>query len=402
MDDILKKFYEKGYKSPNKLFYKIKEKGYDIRKTDAKKYVDSRKIKSRVKRFNKSFMGNKFSAILDTWQIDTYITEKYKTKYLLAINVNTRYVWCGLRNNLDSNDFIENIKKFIQEFNPRIIECDEEKSFISFKSINYLKSRNVIVKVYPSDMNHEQLSTINSFCRTLRIESRNIDSDPDIPRIVKVYNKSYHSSIKMAPRDMQFNRNLELKYIYDQLAIRDDKNKLLLKDPINKGDKVRYIRDEDRKEKKFQKDKMKYQLSKYFYIVERKNSEFSFDIIANDGSIKNVPRYRLFKLTPTEENIMKYAPTIEDKNNFQIFDEIIDYIPKFKKNGDLNENTTKYIVRIISRDKNGKKIPNRYEYTIYQLRSGMPTSLSDIEYEFYLKNKDKYKIDKTTSYLLPK
>ena len=39
MDDILKKFYEKGYKSPNKLFYKIKEKGYDIRKTDAKKYV---------------------------------------------------------------------------------------------------------------------------------------------------------------------------------------------------------------------------------------------------------------------------------------------------------------------------------------------------------------------------
>ena len=39
MDAILKKFYEKGYKSPNKLFYKIKEKGYDIRKTDAKKYV---------------------------------------------------------------------------------------------------------------------------------------------------------------------------------------------------------------------------------------------------------------------------------------------------------------------------------------------------------------------------
>ena len=35
MDGILKKFYEKGYKSPNKLFYKIKEKGYDIRKKRA-------------------------------------------------------------------------------------------------------------------------------------------------------------------------------------------------------------------------------------------------------------------------------------------------------------------------------------------------------------------------------
>ena len=49
LEDVFKKYYDKGYKSQDKLFHKIIEKGYDIRKSDAKKYVDSRKIKSRIK-----------------------------------------------------------------------------------------------------------------------------------------------------------------------------------------------------------------------------------------------------------------------------------------------------------------------------------------------------------------
>lgn len=400
--ETLDKYYSKGYRSLNKLFDKLSQKGVEISKSEVRKYIDSRHIKSRVKKYNRSLMGNKFSSISDCWQIDTYSTEKFKTKYLLAINVNTRFVWCKKRSELTTDDFIKNIEEFIVNFHPKIIECDAEKSFTSYQSVIFLRKHGIILKVFNSTMNHEPLSIINRFCRTLRVESREYDEkEPPIEKIVKIYNKSYHSSIGMEPREMQNNKSNEYKYIYDQLKIMDDKNKLALEDPIKVHDKVRYILDSDRRSKKFHKDQMKYQLSKYYYLVESKNSELSFNIIAEDGSVKTVPRYKLFKLTKTEEKYLNYAPSIEDENNFQIFDEILDYKPIFKKNGSLNIDKSKYTVRIISRDKNGKKIKKNYYYTISQLRETNPTIPTKLELEFLSKNKDKYSIDKSTGYLIP-
>ena len=399
--ETLDKYYSKGYRSLNKLFDKLSQKGVEISKSEVRKYIDSRHVKSRVKKFNRSLMGNKFSSISDCWQIDTYSTERFKTKYLLAINVNTRFVWCKKRSELTTDDFIKNIEEFIVNFHPKIIECDAEKSFTSYQSVIFLRKHGVILKVFNSTMNHEPLSIINRFCRTLRVESREHEDEPPIEQIVKIYNKSYHSSIGMEPREMQNNKSNEYKYIYDQLKIRDDKNKLALEDPIKVHDKVRYILDSDRRSKKFHKDQMKYQLSKYYYLVESKNSELSFNIIAEDGSVKTVPRYKLFKLTKTEENYLNYAPSIEDENNFQIFDEILDYKPIFKKNGSLNVDKSKYTVRIISRDKNGVKIKKNYYYTIGQLRETNPTIPTKLELEFLSKNKDKYSIDKSTGYLIP-
>lgn len=399
--ETLDKYYSKGYRSLNKLFDKLSQKGVEISKSEVRKYIDSRHVKSRVKKYNRSLMGNKFSSISDCWQIDTYSTERFKTKYLLAINVNTRFVWCKKRSELTTDDFIKNIEEFIVNFHPKIIECDAEKSFTSYQSVIFLRKHGVILKVFNSTMNHEPLSIINRFCRTLRVESREYDEEPPIEQIVKIYNKSYHSSIGMEPREMQNNKSNEYKYIYDQLKIRDDKNKLALEDPIKVHDKVRYILDSDRRSKKFHKDQMKYQLSKYYYLVESKNSELSFNIIAEDGSVKTVPRYKLFKLTKTEEKYLNYAPSIEDENNFQIFDEILDYKPIFKKNGSLNIDKSKYTVRIISRDKNGNKIKKNYYYTIGQLRETNPTIPTKLELEFLSKNRDKYSIDKSTGYLIP-
>lgn len=406
--ETLETYYNKGYRTLNKLYDKLYQKGLDISKSEVKKYIDSRYVKSRVKKYNKSLIGNKFSSISDCWQIDTYITERFKTKYLLAINVNTRFVWCKKRSELTTDDFIKNIEEFIVNFHPKIIECDAEKSFTSYQSVIFLRKHGVILKVFNSTMNHEPLSIINRFCRTLRVESREYEeaspakAEPPIEQIVKIYNKSYHSSIGMEPREMQNNKSNEYKYIYDQLKIRDDKNKLALEDPINVHDKVRYILDSDRRSKKFHKDQMKYQLSKYYYLVESKNSELSFNIIAEDGSVKTVPRYKLFKINKTEEKYLNYAPSIEDENNFQIFDEILDYKPIFKKNGSLNVDKSKYTVRIISRDKNGKKIKKNYYYTIGQLRETNPTIPTKLELEFLSKNKDKFSIDKSTGYLIPK
>ena len=397
VESIIEKYYNKGYRSPNKLFDKLKQKGYTFNRSDIQQYIDTRHVRSHVKKYNRIFMGNKFSAIMGVWQIDTYI--KDKVPYLLAINVNTRYVWCRKRKSMTSEDFIENMKVFISEHHPRVIECDDENSFTSFKSVDFIKSNHIIMKIYPGDMDHTQLSIINKFCRTLRVESRYND---DIENIVKIYNKSYHSSIKMEPRDMQYNINNEYRYIYNQMEKRDEKNKLLLQDPIEKGDRVRYIRDEDRRNERFKKDAMRYELSKYYYIIEDKASPYSYTIIAEDGSVKTVPRYKLYKLSPTEEKVMKFAPKIEDENNFQIFDEILDYTPVFKKDGTLDTNKTKYTVRVISRNKSGEKIKKNYYYTIHQLRFEVPTQPAKLELEYYMKHKDKWYINKSTGYLMPR
>ena len=396
-ESIVEKYYNKGYRSPNKLFDKLKQKGYTFTKSEVLEYIDSRHVKSRVKKYNRIFMGNKFSAILGVWQIDTFI--KDNAKYLLAINVNTRYVWCRSRKSMTSEDFIENMKAFISEHHPRVIECDDENSFTSFKSVDFIKSNHIIMRIYPGDMDHTKLSIINKFCRTLRVESR---YDDDILNIIKIYNKSYHSSIKMEPRDMQYNINNEYRYIYNQLEKRDEKNKLLLQDPIEKGDRVRYIRDEDRRNERFRKDAMRYELSKYYYLIEDKASPYLYTIIAEDGSVKTVPRYKLYKLSPTEEKVMKFAPKIEDENNFQIFDEILDYTPVFKKDGTLDTNKTKYTVRVISRNKSGEKIKKNYYYTIHQLRFEVPTQPAKLELEYYMKHKDKWYINKSTGYLMPR
>ena len=396
-ESIVEKYYNKGYRSPNKLFDKLKQKGYTFHKSEVLEYIDSRHVKSRVKKYNRIFMGNKFSAILGVWQIDTFI--KDKCPYLLAINVNTRYVWCRSRKSMTSEDFIENMKVFISEHHPRVIECDDENSFTSFKSVDFIKSNHIIMRIYPGDMDHTKLSIINKFCRTLRVESR---YDDDILNIIKIYNKSYHSSIKMEPRDMQYNINNEYRYIYNQLEKRDEKNKLLLQDPIEKGDRVRYIRDEDRRNERFRKDAMRYELSKYYYLIEDKASPYLYTIIAEDGSVKTVPRYKLYKLSPTEEKVMKFAPKIEDENNFQIFDEILDYTPVFKKDGTLDTNKTKYTVRVISRNKSGEKIKKNYYYTIHQLRFEVPTQPAKLELEYYMKHKDKWYINKSTGYLMPR
>ena len=398
----MEQYYAKGYNTTNKLFDKLQQKGFEVTRAEVAHFIDAKRVRSRVKRYNKALIGNKFSAILDAWQVDTYTTEHYKTNYLLAININTRYVWCKRRESMTTDNFIECMKAFIKEMHPSVIECDDEKSFTSYKSVQFLKQQRIVMKVFPTSMGHEPLAIINRFCRTLRIASRDADANPDIPRLIKIYNKSYHSSIGMEPREMQANRSYEYRYIYNQLLRRDQKEKLSLKEPIEKGDKVRYIRDEDRGADKFAKDKMKYQLSKHYYIVEAKHSPLSYDIVAADGSVKEVPRYKLYKLTPTEERTLAYAPTLEDYNNFQIFDEITSYTPVFRRDGSLNENKTLYTVRVITRTEDGKKVKRNYDYTIYQLRVGMPTEPTLLELEFLQKHKSKYYIDKETGYLLPR
>ena len=77
------------------------------------------------------------------------------------------------------------------------------------------------------------------------------------------------------------------------------------------------------------------------------------------------------------------------------------YIPSISKDGKLNVPKSKYTVRVISRDKSGKKVKKLLNLGIMEVRVDKPTQMSKMEYEFYLKNKDKFKLDKSSELLYP-
>ena len=392
---------QKKFTTLNQAYYWFDRKHPEVNRKDIKQAFNATKVNKYVRKYNKSFMGNLFSPVRDSYQMDIYFTARFKTPWLLLININSRYGWAGKLRSKNTNDVLDVFAKAVDELHPKQITADEEKSFNSYRFIDYCKSRNIKLKTSLAAL-HSEMGIMNRFCRTLRSMTGDIETDPDIKEAVKHYNKRFHESIKMAPRDLQFDTNAEYRYIYDQLSKRDKKKKLLLDDEnqIKVHDKVRYILDEKRQH--MGKNEFRYNLSKYYYLVEHQHSPFLFDIIAKDGSVKTIPRYRLYKLSNAEAKLLSFAPTVEDQSNMVIYDEILDYKPVMKRNGQLDINKSKYIVREISRDELGKKIKKNLQLGIKEVRIGNPTELDRMELEFLAKNKSRFTLDSTKSYLVPK
>ncbi len=388
IEDVIKK---KRFMSVKDALYYFDVKYPGTDKKQIRTLFDKYHKKKFLKHYNRALMGNLFSSMKDAYQMDIFFDD---APYLLCVNINTRFAWISKLKSKNTNDVLDKFKKFVDELHPSGIQCDAESAFSSFRFVDFCRENHIIIRVVLGSL-HSELAIINRLCRTLREIMDHYEVS--VKQAVKKYNKKYNDAIKMSPRDMQANPDAELMYVYNQLEIRDKKEHLLLKDPIKKHDKVRYILDEQ--EHRFKKGQYKRQLSKYYYLVEYEHSPFLYDIVAENGDVKTVPRYRLIKVNDTDD--IDFAPKLEDKSNFMIYDEIIDYKPVFKKNGDLNVNKSKYIVRVISRDKSGKKIKREEKLGIFQIRIGKPTELCNMEKEFLERHKDKYKLDVKTNLILP-
>ena len=358
-----------NFKSFQKLQLKAKEKKIVISNKLLKEIFDENHSKAYIRKYNKKLMGNMFSAIDDFYQMDIYF--RGKLPYLLFINVNTRYASIYKLKDKSAPSVLDKLKIFVKNQHPRVIECDDDKSFKSALVLGYLRENHITIHISLNQL-HTDLSIINALCRTLNSLMLH-QADPE--QAIKLYNKTPHSSIGTSPKKMQENKNLQYEYIYNQLQIRDAKEKLLLKDEIKKGDKVRYILDEDRGKRRFEKNQRKYKLSKEYYIVEAVFSPFSYLLIAADGSVKTVPRYRIYKLSPNDK--IPFAKTFEDPSNFEVQDEILDY--KFNPK---HPEKSIYEVRVITRDAKGRKLKTTRFYHPNELRNEYPNRMTALEDEF--------------------
>lgn len=359
-----------GFKSLDKVYKAVKERFPDIKRSDVKEYLESLGVESKSEinpKVMRSKMGKSYSGIIGGYQIDIFI---YKRKYyLLAININTKYGYISKSiKNKSVHAVLPEIKIFVDKFKPDSISCDNEPAFVSKDTVEYLISKDIELRVITEQI-HSSLGIINRFCRTIRdmlFQSKNLS----LEEAIKIYNNSYHRTIGMKPIDMQ--KDSELEEMYISKCIFENKAKIKkLHENIKPGAKVRFINEYENK-----LQKIRYKLSPYYYIVDSIDN-FKAAIMANDGSIKSVPLYRIVKLKPSETRI-KFAETI-DGTSRGIIDEIIDYNVKNK--------SAKVKFKLPDSDKfQIQTIPVRY------LREQIPTRVSDLEMEF-LKKHPEYKLE---------
>ena len=175
----------------------------------------------------------KYIGSLNEYQMDLFYSGKYC--YLLAIEIETRYLTCALTNITLQNGKIEqkslpailNALRSMYEtqlFYPKIIHCDSEPAIFSDFLKNVLWEVNQ-VKVYPVERIkigrisypiHSSLAIIDRVCRTIRDMADNLGLDEIDPehmfKIVWNYNHAPHRTLSeiigkiVSPIEVKLNR----------------------------------------------------------------------------------------------------------------------------------------------------------------------------------------------------
>jgi hypothetical protein len=63
--------------------------------------------------------------------------------YLILININTRYVELHHLQNQSSNSVLNDLKSIFTKITIKSLKSDEEKSFVSFEVLEYLKKNKI-------------------------------------------------------------------------------------------------------------------------------------------------------------------------------------------------------------------------------------------------------------------
>lgn len=343
IDDLFKKY---PWKSPNKFIPLAKRYGFSEK--DAKTFLKN--IVHDVKIPKAQYM-NIYSKQPNGFQMDTFINEKKKNglNYLMLININTRKAYSYAMQGKGAKEVLKALQLFIKDV-PEVysITSDQDSAYLSNDVLEFMKTNNIIYKT-TEDNNHNVLGIINRFMRTIRdmIGNNKFIDEQEMKQLIETYNESPHKSIKFKAPNEITNED-EIQYIKDKSQ----------NNPYNfqPGERVRIINEKNPLSKK------RSNATKESYIVDSKSGN-QFIIKSKDESIDKYPGYQLIKAS----------------SNVPIADTL-----KGGKRGIIN--------KIISYDK--KKYKVMYEGGTFDfipaknLREGTPTTLSQMEREFWSKQKN--------------
>ena len=266
------------------------------------------------KRINKEskkiYQVKVFSPFPNAWLCDIFDnTNNGNPRYwYIFINVNTRFVDAYPMND-KTKDSIRNILGlFVNTYHPKKITSDEEAGLVANSNLDYLKTSGCGLYII-QEHNHTALSIIDRFMRTLRDMNKptnegNDKSTDDRFRYIdrnrmndylRSYNNTPHAATNHTPREMMNDKKLEEKYIVkclDNKQRQQEINNLNLKE----GSIVRYLLDRDKN------TKHRYNISRESYKITSRNGNI-YTIIAEDGSTKDIPRWKLIPVKQGEKSV---------------------------------------------------------------------------------------------------
>lgn len=228
----------------------------------------------------------------------------------IFINTNTRYAIAYPLEDKTKDSIHRNLVEFVNEYHPRKITSDEEAGLLAKVNVDYLKENKCGLFIV-TEQQHSSLGIIDRFIRTLRDmntpQERPITdqshqkqftyiSPSKMTKLLNSYNNTVHSSTGHTPKEMMDNTDLEDEYIDNCIA--NSTRQMAIKNfKLKEGDLVRYIIHYNPHSKK------RSEISRETYTIKGVRGNM-YTIMATDGTTKNLPRWRLIKVSDTENKRM--------------------------------------------------------------------------------------------------
>lgn len=300
------------FNSFKKVVNKVKQQFPELSNADIRKIIKKRIHDKRVsKDYKRIYQVKVFSPFTNAWMTDIFDNlEGNDPRYWeLFINVNCRFVEAYPLANKTKDSINTVLRQFVNKYHPRKLTSDEEAGLIANDNLTYLKDNKCGLYII-QEQNHTALSLIDRFIRTLRDMNRPDDGSTDcstdveysyidrnkMTQLLTLYNNSIHSSTGHTPAEMIQDSALEEDYIYKclngkqrQQAITDFK--------LKEGSLVRYYLDNDKMAKK------RSTISRETYKIESRAGNI-YTIIALDGTTKDIPRWKLIYVDPSEKYVL--------------------------------------------------------------------------------------------------
>ena len=303
---------ESGFLDAGKLKQKLKEKGIEIKTKEIQKFINEQKINQLTKK-NKSRNSFIPRYPLQQLQIDLIFFDDLSKSFklnagnklaLTVIDIFSKLANAYPLKNKNANSVLEAMKMALKDLGiPDSIYSDLGSEFINNKFQNLLKSKNIL---FIPAKNHAPF--VEVFNRTLKTRiSKYLQATGSktiinvLPKFVKNYNNSYHSSIGMKPVEVNKNN----MHIVQMNLINNARNKKIQQ--LKVGDQVRILKKLKSTDKGF---KPKY--SKSIYPIEEIKTQKNFKFYLVNEKLRL--RSELLKIDhvndPNLDEIMK--PLLED------------------------------------------------------------------------------------------
>ena len=216
--------YPGAFSGPGTFFKTIKQEGlYKLSRKDIEEWLQSQDTFTVNRAVRHNFKRNRVivSGIDDQWDadlIDLTSLAKYNgnSKYvLLLIDIFSRYVWTVKMKNKTSVAVNNALKQVLsQGLKPKYIRNDQGREFVAKAVQDFLKDNAIS---YFSTQNRTKANYAERAIKTIKSKlfkymyaNQTYKYIDELESVTVAYNKRYHSSIKMAPSDVNKNNKSSL------------------------------------------------------------------------------------------------------------------------------------------------------------------------------------------------